>query len=99
MYAEGDYVGIDEDARAYDAPHHDHGGVENSEQLPWLDGIHKRWLSYSIVKPAERRWAGLTAITLTQCSGLEGLNQLAKCGRCDKHQWSVFSCQFPVSSF
>ena len=58
MYAEGDYVGIDEDARAYDAPHHDHGGVENSEQLLWLDGIHKRWLSYSMVNPAEKAVVG-----------------------------------------
>jgi hypothetical protein len=25
---QGDHVGIDEDARAYDAAHDDHGGVE-----------------------------------------------------------------------
>ena len=42
VYAEGDHVRIDEDARADDAAHHDHGGIEHSKQLPWLDRIQRR---------------------------------------------------------
>ncbi len=44
MHAQGDYVGINEDAGAHDAAHHDHGGVKNSEQLPRFDRVQKSWL-------------------------------------------------------
>ena len=41
MHAQGDHVGIDEDAGADNAAHDDHGGVEHAEQLPRFDGIQE----------------------------------------------------------
>ena len=41
MHAQRNHVGIDENAGADNAAHHDHGGVEYSEQLPRFDGVQE----------------------------------------------------------
>ena len=41
VHAKRNHVGIDENAGADNAAHHDHGGVEYSEQLPRFDGVQE----------------------------------------------------------
>ena len=41
VHAQGNHVGIDENAGADNAAHDDHGGVEYSEQLARFDGIQE----------------------------------------------------------
>src|SRR6185369_7150216 len=40
MHAASYYIGIDENARANDAAHYDHGGVEKPKLPRWLYGDH-----------------------------------------------------------
>jgi hypothetical protein len=41
VYAQGNHVGVYENAGADNAAHDDHGGVEYSEQLSRFDGIQE----------------------------------------------------------
>ena len=65
VHAEGNHVGVDENAGADNAAHDDHGGVEYSEQLPRFDGVQESALESRC--PVERHHVGsqiVTAITL-----------------------------------
>src|ERR1700694_3109124 len=65
VHAQGNHVGVDENAGADNAAHDDHGGVEYSEQLSRFDGVqrisHREPLSS---RKTSRRIADVTAITL-----------------------------------
>ena len=95
MYAEGDYVGINENAGADNAAHDNHGGVENSKQLPGLDRVQRRLAQakFSLSLQKGGSGAGLTATTLPQSAKLNS-------GECWKFKprSSVFSFQFSVPS-